>query len=558
MMGLTAGVAMAQPSTEPVEPQEGCEYFDSTGHNLCEPFEAYWNTNGGLEVFGYPVTEAVEETNADLGVDLLTQYFERERLEYHPENEGTEYEILLGRLGADLLERQGVNWFEFPKDDPDDANYFDETGFAVPPEFAEYWSSHGLDLGDEGISYRESLALFGYPISPLQTETNMAGDTVPTQWFERARFELHDDGVVLLGLLGSELLAPEEEPEPVDFEVVAEGLNGPRGIFVEDDGSLLVAESGVAGDECVITTPPGVEEGELCMGTTGAITRIADGEMTTAVADLPSSLFGGFMIGPQDVVVVDDQIYSVIGTHGAEEEFGRAGLLIQADAEGEWTTVADFLAWIGERNPEARGYESNAYSLVTTSDGEFVVSDAAANALLNVTTDGEISVLAEFEERMAELPPAFQEPDGPTEIPMDAVPTGMAIGPDGAYYVGELTGFPFPEDGARIWRVTPEGESEVYAEGFTNVIDVAFDSQGRLYVLEMVSGGLLNLNPEEPATAAGTLYRIEEDGSRTVVANEGLTFATGLTIGPDDTIYVSNIGHIPGEGQVVAIPASGD
>ncbi|HMO60312.1 MAG TPA: hypothetical protein PKA05_01675 [Roseiflexaceae bacterium] len=82
---------------------EGCAYFEVTRHSLCEPFLSYWRTNGGLERFGYPLSEPMTET-----VEHWTgtvQYFERRRMEHHRELSGTPYAVLLGRLGADLLSR---------------------------------------------------------------------------------------------------------------------------------------------------------------------------------------------------------------------------------------------------------------------------------------------------------------------------------------------------------------------------------------------------------------------------------------------------------------------
>jgi hypothetical protein len=105
---------------------------------------------------------------------------------------------------------QGRDWMDFPTADPGAQHYFAATGHAIAPEFWEYWSSHGLDYGDPGVSFRESLLLFGYPISEATMETNPNGDTVLTQWFERARFEYHldnpDPHKVQLGHLGAELL----------------------------------------------------------------------------------------------------------------------------------------------------------------------------------------------------------------------------------------------------------------------------------------------------------------------------------------------------------------
>ncbi len=217
LIALSGGLAIAQ-STDPVDPRDDCVYFSETGHNACEPFASYWAANGGLPVFGFPKTEAEELLNLDLNEVFLTQYFERERMEHHPENTGTPYEILLGRLGNEVLLQMNRDWTDYPKDDPSTPNYQEATGFAIAPQFIDYWSSHGLDLGDPDISFAESLALFGYPISPAMTETNTSNDTVLTQWFERARFEYHPDNPeefqVLLGLLGNEILEGSEPPPP--------------------------------------------------------------------------------------------------------------------------------------------------------------------------------------------------------------------------------------------------------------------------------------------------------------------------------------------------------
>jgi hypothetical protein len=83
----------------------GCAYFAVTGHQVCEPFLSYWRTRGGLERFGYPITERIEEEIE--GRIYLVQYFERRRMEYHAELAGTPYEVLLGRLGADVMAIDG-------------------------------------------------------------------------------------------------------------------------------------------------------------------------------------------------------------------------------------------------------------------------------------------------------------------------------------------------------------------------------------------------------------------------------------------------------------------
>ena len=185
-------------------------YFSETGHNLAFGFKAFWERSGGLPVFGYPLSEEFDEFNVDLQRPVTSQFFERQRFEYHPEHAGTPYEVLLGRLGPWLLERQGRYWNQLPKADPRTQHFFQETGQAIAPQFWDYWRTHGLEFGDRGVTFRESLALFGFPITPAQMERNPDGDMVLTQWFERARFEYHpnnpDPYKVLLGRLGAELL----------------------------------------------------------------------------------------------------------------------------------------------------------------------------------------------------------------------------------------------------------------------------------------------------------------------------------------------------------------
>jgi len=197
--------------------------FPETGHCLDGRFRAYWEQNGALPVFGYPISAAVEAVSPETRQPHLTQWLERNRFEAHPD-QAAPYDVLLGRLGVEVLQQQGRDWFTFPKADAAAPHYFAATGHAVSHSpFWEYWRTHGLDLGDAGISERESLALFGYPISEASLETNASGDRVVTQWFERARFEDHGARGVLLGLLGREMETaapplptptPDPTPEP--------------------------------------------------------------------------------------------------------------------------------------------------------------------------------------------------------------------------------------------------------------------------------------------------------------------------------------------------------
>ena len=185
------------------------QYFPQTGYTLKDRFLTYWQRNGGLPVFGYPISaQKVEQTAQGA---FTVQYTERQRFELHPEN-NPPYHILLGLLGTQDARRRGLlgtaPFRPLPANTPSDANctFIAATGHRLCYGFRAYWQSHGLDFGDPGTSFRESLMLFGYPISEEFRMTMADGHTYTVQYFERARFEWHPENQppydILLGLLG--------------------------------------------------------------------------------------------------------------------------------------------------------------------------------------------------------------------------------------------------------------------------------------------------------------------------------------------------------------------
>jgi len=104
LLGDQLAAGRTDPAFRRAAPKGGV-YFDQTGHNLPEPFNAYWQANGGLAVFGYPVSEAFAEKSATDGNIYVVQYFERNRLEYHPEAKGTSAQIQRGLLGTEFYGR---------------------------------------------------------------------------------------------------------------------------------------------------------------------------------------------------------------------------------------------------------------------------------------------------------------------------------------------------------------------------------------------------------------------------------------------------------------------
>ncbi|MCO5177580.1 MAG: hypothetical protein M9890_11525, partial [Thermomicrobiales bacterium] len=156
----------------------GCDFVAETQHNICEPFRAYWNAHGGADAFGQPLTEMHYEG------DLLVQYFERARFEWHSELAGTEWQILLGLLGAETIQAEAIDAGPIEASSATDCNFITETQHNVCGEMLAFWQSHG------------GVPILGFPLTEANEVCNDDGcGTV--QVFERARITQSDDGFVL-------------------------------------------------------------------------------------------------------------------------------------------------------------------------------------------------------------------------------------------------------------------------------------------------------------------------------------------------------------------------
>jgi len=344
-----------------------------------------------------------------------------------------------------------------------------------------------------------------------------------------------------------------------DITVVASGLNNPRGLNFGPNGRLFVAEAGSGGDGLCAPGP----EGLRCYGNSGSITRInlSTGVQTRLVTGIPSLAGedGSFASGTQDVEFQGlGKMFFSIGYGGdplnREVDFGPEGAnldqLGRVMPSGNWKLVTDLGDFEVAANPTGDEVDSNPYGVLAL-PGKTIVADAGANDMLQRNANGEILVLATFPNRMADAPPFLGLPPG-TQIPMDQVPTSVALGPDGYYYVGTLTGFPFPVDGAIVYRVAPEGGTpEVVATGLTHIIDLTFGADGSLYVLEIAKNGLLAAFGSGDWT--GALIKVASDGTQTEIASEGLYAPGGVAIGRDGAFYVTNNSISSGTGEVLRI-----
>ncbi|MCG8347031.1 MAG: hypothetical protein MI924_04550 [Chloroflexales bacterium] len=175
----------------PSQAQKNERCFEETGYCISGAIRAYWERNGGLAVFGFPITDVREEYVDESSWRGPVQWFERDRLEDH--GNGL---VLAGRLGAELLSKQQRPWEGAPKVEsaPPGCRYFAITGHSLCEPFLSYWEQNG------------GLERFGYPITQSGEEV-IEGQRLTVQHFERRRMEHHVELAgtpfeVQLGLLG--------------------------------------------------------------------------------------------------------------------------------------------------------------------------------------------------------------------------------------------------------------------------------------------------------------------------------------------------------------------
>lgn len=190
LVWLIGSLLVAQPIAANTEAGAPVLYKE-TGHTLAYSFREFWIRNGGLPIFGYPITEVYVEDGRPV------QYFERARLEWH----GNYGIVQAGHLGKWAAERSAGNPAFAPRNGPAYPNqsYYPQTGHTLGGLFRQYWQNHG------------GLAVHGYPLSEEFLEVNpQDGNTYTVQYFERSRFEYHPElpaqYAVSLGHLGRQYL----------------------------------------------------------------------------------------------------------------------------------------------------------------------------------------------------------------------------------------------------------------------------------------------------------------------------------------------------------------
>ena len=329
------------------------------------------------------------------------------------------------------------------------------------------------------------------------------------------------------------------------YDVVASGLNNPRHLSIGTDGNLYVAESGTGGTILAGSNPENSEE-TVYFGRSGSVTRVnlSTGATTKVLTNLPSVApeGGPGAIGPTDVEQQGTRFHVTIGLGAdpamrqANSQFALLGTFLDGMFVRGPQLKADLAAWEGLKDPDGDGPDSNPGGFAKQGSN-YIVADAGGNSILRVLPNGKIETIAVL--------PSVPVPGFPPDFAMDPVPTSVVVGPDNAYYVSNLTGFPFPEGGANIWRVTPGQAPQKYASNLSGVTDLAWDGRD-LYAVEI---GLFSEVPN------GALVQVVDNGtvlSNPVVVVDNLFAPYGVVV-KDGTAYVTTGAVLPGGGQVIAV-----
>ena len=155
---------------------ESGRYYSETGHTLAAQFVDYFDSHGGLEILGYPITDAF----VDPWTGLLIQYTQNSRMEYYPETETGTMQVRLKELGVILISDQSKVFSDpISLGSNADCDYYALTGHSVCLAFLEFYDRHG------------ATRLFGFPITDFVLENDRL-----VQYFQGFRLDWYPENPV--------------------------------------------------------------------------------------------------------------------------------------------------------------------------------------------------------------------------------------------------------------------------------------------------------------------------------------------------------------------------
>lgn len=283
------------------------------------------------------------------------------------------------------------------------------------------------------------------------------------------------------------------------------------------------------------------------------------------VTDVAPTLFGMFAITG--------------GTGPGQPQTATSSRLFWVSHAGDATEIADLAEFEATVNPDAPEVNPNPFDVAALHWplGSVLVADAGGNSLLIVDKKGNIDWIATLPservstdnvKKLLHCAPGQTIPEPcalPPMIPAQAVATSIAIGPDGAYYMGELKGFPAPVGESRIWRIKPTArharcgtspDCTVVADGFTSIIDLTFGWDGTLHVVELDEASWFAVEVTHTPTT-GTVnacrWRHWTRSFQCEPEAQGLLMPMAATVDFRGRVNVVTKALIPGEAEVIRL-----
>lgn len=274
----------------------------------------------------------------------------------------------------------------------------------------------------------------------------------------------------------------QEIPDPDRFVQTdyVTGLASPVAIAKGPAGTLWVAEMGSgkgADGKVSVITPDGKTH------------LVATGFLSVSGPDGPAGL-GHLIVKDQTLFIlhgVEGKLYKIDISNFTP---GKSAAIDASKIVGEpiGKFVKDFHFKVDLN-------ESNLYNLAFGFDGDLFITDAAANAIIRRKPDGSLSVFHEF------LPDSIP---GGTPAIVDFVPTGIAF--DGQkLLVTSFTGFPFAEGKSSIQQLDAKGNSTLYADNHTSLVDVCLTANKKPFVLQFAKFSLTTTPPGFAASSGKIL-----------------------------------------------------
>lgn len=316
----------------------------------------------------------------------------------------------------------------------------------------------------------------------------------------------------------------EMPPLPEGVELVATGLNGPRGLAVAEDGTIFVAEVGAGGAETLMTP-----EGEMPFGMSSTVRIIGmDGALLPAVSYLPSA---GGTAGASGVAYAGEVGW--VAVNGGAPNIPFTAALLKVDtASGRILDYVDLFSYEAANNPDGNEIDSNPVSVDVAPDGTVYVTDAGANTVYTYTDADGLQVFHTWSE--------------------NPVPTDVAIAEDGSVFVSFLSPGEMAPGTAMVQQLSADGEVVSTFGDLTALTGITLGRDGEIYVVSMTTG----LGPEGPAP--GQVIRVSQTQEPNEIIADGLMLPYGIVTDNDGALLVSTAAAFlpPGTGSVVRIPVA--